>query len=58
MEKTMRIIAVSDTHSSSEQLEKIIKNKVKGDIFIHAGDFTRYGSEIHFKNFINLLKQL
>jgi 3',5'-cyclic AMP phosphodiesterase CpdA len=58
MEKGLKIVAVSDTHASSEQLEYLIHNKIQGDIFIHAGDFTRYGLELHFLNFIKLLKLL
>ena len=39
-------------------MEDIINNKIKGDIFIHAGDFSRYGSEKHILNFLTCLKKL
>jgi predicted phosphodiesterase len=35
-------LAVSDTHGSNKIIEDAIKG-MKGDIFIHAGDFTRKG---------------
>ena len=31
---------------------------IKGDIFIHAGDFTRYGKESNFNDFFKFLDQL
>ena len=58
IKKGIRIVAVSDTHASSKEVEYIIKNNIKGDIFIHAGDFTKYGTEQHFLNFINNLQRL
>ena len=32
--------------------------KMKGDIFIHAGDFTDYGIESNFWEFFKLLERL
>jgi predicted phosphodiesterase len=43
MQKILKIVALSDTHSSFSQFEQLYEEKTKGDIFIHAGDFTRYG---------------
>ena len=50
----LKIVCVSDTHSNS----KTLLNFGKGDIFIHAGDFTHYGSEAHFLSFIDVIRQI
>jgi hypothetical protein len=31
---------------------------MKGDIFIHGGDFTGYGNDKHFEQFFNFLEKL
>ena len=31
---------------------------ISGDIFIHAGDFTSYGKEKHFRNLMHFLPKL
>ena len=49
----IRIVCISDTHNYHSDL--IIP---KGDILIHAGDFTENGSNFEFKNFNNWLGQL
>jgi 3',5'-cyclic AMP phosphodiesterase CpdA len=36
----------------------LIEKKVEGDIFIHAGDFTRYGRDRHFLAFFKCLEEL
>jgi predicted phosphodiesterase len=42
MRKDLKVVAISDTHGSP-RLDELISNQVTGDIFIHAGDITRYG---------------
>lgn len=47
---------MSDTHSLTPHIKFNIPN---GDIFIHAGDFTRCGAEeevIEFNNWIGTIK--
>uniref|UniRef100_A0A023F627 Putative metallophosphoesterase domain-containing protein 1-like isoform 1 n=1 Tax=Triatoma infestans TaxID=30076 RepID=A0A023F627_TRIIF len=51
----IRIVCMSDTHSLTPHIKFNIPN---GDIFIHAGDFTRCGAEeevIEFNNWIGKL---
>ena len=54
--KKFTIVAVSDTHGSIKALTEILA--MKGDIFIHAGDFTRHGKEDNFIEFFSFLEQL
>jgi predicted phosphodiesterase len=54
----LKIVAISDTHSHFDQFEQLIQHNIKGDIFICAGDFTRYGREEHFVKFFSILEQL
>jgi predicted phosphodiesterase len=58
MKKDIKIVAISDTHSSIELIYELIEKKVEGDIFIHAGDFTRYGRDRHFLAFFKCLEEL
>lgn len=44
----IRIVCMSDTHSLTSQLKFDIP---EGDVFIHAGDFTRCGGESEVMNF-------
>ena len=44
----MKIIAISDTHNKHEE----IKNIPKGELIIHAGDVTEYGTEDELQDFI------
>ena len=37
----LKVVCMSDTHSAQEDIEFGIPD---GDIFIHAGDFTRYNT--------------
>lgn len=55
MKRAIKIVAVSDTHASTYEMDELIRDEVKGDIFIHAGDFTRYGQTTHFTNFLKRL---
>lgn len=41
--KIFKIVAISDTHGRNDQIQELIDNNESGDIFIHGGDFTRYG---------------
>ena len=50
-------MAVSDTHANFKMLEDVVL-KYKGDIFIHAGDFTHHGREKHFRDFFDILDRL
>ena len=54
--KKLKIVVVSDTHGSLSQLKKTVG--LKGDIFIHAGDFTDYGIESDFLSFFEYLDRL
>ena len=54
--KKLSILAVSDTHGSIKALNEILA--LKGDIFIHAGDFTKHGKEDNFQEFFTFLEQL
>lgn len=40
--KKVKIVAMSDTHDLHFKID--IKTLPKGDIFIHAGDFTKYST--------------
>ena len=42
IKKKIEIVAISDTHSSFKKLNELA-DTLKGDIFIHAGDFTSHG---------------
>ena len=44
----VRVVCMSDTHSLTSHLKFDIPD---GDIFIHAGDFTRCGGEDEVTNF-------
>lgn len=46
----MRLVLISDTHGQHRKL-----SMPDGDILIHAGDFTDFGSERHFLDFNNWL---
>ncbi|KAJ7388743.1 hypothetical protein OS493_035853 [Desmophyllum pertusum] len=50
-----RFVCISDTHNRTNKMEHEIPD---GDILIHAGDFTNFGSRdqvIHFNNFLSTL---
>lgn len=50
-----RFVCISDTHNRTDKMEHVIPD---GDILIHAGDFTGFGSRdqvIHFNNFLSTL---
>ncbi len=55
--KKLDVVIVSDTHGEYQELNKI-SNSMKGDIFIHAGDFTDYGCEEDFIKFYDYLDNL
>jgi predicted phosphodiesterase len=50
-EKTLRIVVISDTHSSYPQLPPC-------DILIHCGDFSNKGSLSEVDKFCNYIKSL
>ena len=50
MQKKLELLAISDTHEDFDILKKIAASE-KGDIFIHAGDFTKHGKEKDFHRF-------
>lgn len=58
MDNDLKIVAISDTHSSTTQFQQLVKNNVKGDIFIHAGDFTKKGTSEGFYSFFQWLERL
>ena len=47
IEKTLKCVAISDTHNQHDQLKL-----PDGDVLIHAGDFSRKGNYEEFENFI------
>ncbi len=58
MERRLKIVAISDTHSDFTIFQRMVDEQIQGDIFIHAGDFTRYGREEHFLKFFQALDSL
>jgi predicted phosphodiesterase len=42
MKTIKKIVALSDTHGSLEQFKLIKRNNIQGDLFVHAGDFSKY----------------
>lgn len=54
--KKLEIVIVSDTHGDFKPFKQLLN--MKGDIFIHAGDFTEYGREEDFVNFFRKLDRL
>ncbi|XKL69228.1 hypothetical protein PGB90_006997 [Kerria lacca] len=55
LENMVRFVCMSDTHSLTSHLKFDIPN---GDVFIHAGDFTRCGGEDEVVNFSNWIEKL
>merc|ERR1719367_338238 len=51
----IRVVCLSDTHSLTSHMKRPIPN---GDIFIHAGDFTRCGSMKEVREFNTWLAKL
>ena len=50
-----RFVCISDTHNRTDRLDYPIPD---GDVLIHAGDFTNYGTRdqvIHFNKFLSTL---
>jgi predicted phosphodiesterase len=58
MRKGLKIVALSDNHTNLTQFQLLREQKTRGDIFIHAGDFTRYGGEKGFLDFFHELDRL
>lgn len=50
----IRFVCISDTHSAEQQIEFM----PKGDVLLHAGDFTTIGLEHEIQNFNDWLKEL
>ncbi|KAL9649498.1 hypothetical protein ABK040_000737 [Willaertia magna] len=48
----IRFVLMSDTH----QFHKEVPKELKGNVLLHAGDFTKFGYEKHVKNFNEYLK--
>ena len=48
MRKISKIVTASDLHGNFAVLNSMIQDKVQGDLFIYAGDITRYGREKGF----------
>ena len=38
-----KIYTASDLHGNFEVLHEMIRDNIRGDLFIYAGDITRYG---------------
>ena len=55
---TLKIVCMSDTHNLHEQIEKNLSEIPSGDVFIHAGDISRYGELKELKKFTNWIKKL
>lgn len=53
LKKVVRFVCISDTHNNHHSL-----NIPKGDILIHAGDFTNTGTVAEVKNFSKWFKSL
>ena len=49
----MRIVAISDTHSMHRKI-----NVPKGDVLVHAGDFSSHGLYHEFEDFVVWLSEL
>jgi len=49
---------MSDTHNQHEQIERKIDTFPEGDIFIHAGDISRYGELKELQKFTSWVKKL
>lgn len=54
--KTLRIVAMSDTHDTHEQFD--ISTFPEADMFIHAGDFTQYSYRGELNRFREFLEKL
>lgn len=54
-ENKIRFVCMSDTHSLTSHIKHTVPD---GDVFIHAGDFTRCGSISEVKEFANWLRKL
>lgn len=55
-QKTIRIFATSDTHDNHHKFD--FKNLPEADIFIHAGDFTKFSRRSELEDFRKFLKLL
>lgn len=51
----VRFVCISDTHNRADEIEAQIPN---GDVFLHCGDFTHYGTYTEVENFNSLLGRL
>ena len=51
--KTMRIVAISDTHGHHRELDI-----PPGDVLVHAGDLTRFGERSELRDFNNFVGSL
>jgi len=54
-EDKVRFVCMSDTHSLTSHIKQAIP---EGDVFIHAGDFTRCGSVSEVRDFNNWIQKL
>lgn len=55
-QRTVRIFATSDTHDKHYKFD--FQNLPKADIFIHAGDFTKFSRRSELQDFRKFLKLL
>lgn len=56
MQRTVKIVAMSDTHDSHDQID--ISKLPEADIFIHAGDFTQNSFRGEIDRFVAFLGKL
>ena len=52
-ENYLRFVCISDTHNKTDQMVL-----PKGDVLLHAGDFTQVGGEAEVKHFIDFLDRV
>ena len=57
MKRALKLLTISDTHDDLYLLDRIAKEE-SGDIFIHAGDFTKLGEQKYFSYFLGFLEKL
>lgn len=51
----VRFVCISDTHNRADELEELLPD---GDVFLHCGDFTDYGTVEEVKKFNEFLGRL
>lgn len=58
MRTLRRIVALSDTHGNTQQFDYLIHHNIQGDLFVHAGDFTKYNRQDGLQSFFSKMDRL